>query len=107
MSGLTGALYAALVIYLGGWLMDKWIGNFALLLLLLTLVTFAYWLAERLYFAPRRRQGAALDEAQEGARRAELTRQGIKVDGDVDDVKGRLLQQRWWLDWTAGLFPVI
>ena len=52
MSALTGALYAALVIYLGGWLMDKWIGNFALLLLLLTLVTFAYWLAERLYFAP-------------------------------------------------------
>jgi signal peptidase I len=107
MSALTGALYAALVIYLGGWLMDKWIGNFALLLLLLTLVTFAYWLAERLFFAPRRRRAAALYESQEGARRAELARQGIKVDGDVDDVKGRLLQQPWWLDWTAGLFPVI
>ena len=107
MSALTGALYAALVIYLGGWLMDKWIGNFALLLLLLTLVTFAYWLAERLYFAPRRRRAAALYETQEGTRRAELTRQGIKVDGDVEDVKGRLLQQPWWLDWTAGLFPVI
>jgi len=75
MSALTGALYAALVIYLGGWLMDKWIGNFALLLLLLTLVTFAYWLAERLFFAPRRRKAAALYETQEGARRAELTRQ--------------------------------
>ena len=60
MSALTGALYAALVIYLGGWLMDKWIGNFALLLLLLTLVTFAYWLAERLYFAPRRRKASSL-----------------------------------------------
>jgi signal peptidase I len=107
MSALTGALYAALVIYLGGWLMDKWIGNFALLLLLLTLVTFAYWLAERLFFAPRRRRAAALYESQEAARRGELTRQGIKVDGDVEDVKGRLLQQPWWLDWTAGLFPVI
>src|ERR1700757_2533921 len=107
MSALTGALYAALVIYLGAWMMDKVVGNFALLLLLLTLVTFAYWLAERLYFAPRRRQAAALYETQEGARRAELTRQGIKVAGDVDDVKGRLLIQPWWLDWTAGLFPVI
>src|SRR6201991_3951718 len=107
MSALTGALYAALVIYLGGWLMDKWIGNFALLLLLLTLVTFAYWLAERLYFAPQHPQAGAQYESQEAARRAELTRQGIKVDGDVDDVKGRLLQQPWWLDWTAGLFPVI
>src|SRR6201997_1223320 len=107
MSALTGALYAALVIYLGGWLMDKWIGNFALLLLLLTLVTFAYWLAERLFFAPRRRRAAGLYETQEAARRAELTRQGIKVDGDVDDVKARLLMQPWWLDWTASLFPVI
>jgi signal peptidase I len=107
MSALTGALYAALVIYLGGWLMDKWIGNFALLLLLLTLVTFAYWLAERLYFAPRRRKAAALYETQDAARRSELSRQGIQVDGDVDDVKNRLLQQPWWLDWTAGLFPVI
>src|ERR1700709_2229587 len=103
MSALTGALYAALVIYLGGWLMDKWIGNFALLLLLLTLVTFAYWLAERLYFPPKREKGAGAYETGENARRAELTRQGIKVDGDVEDVKVTLLQQPWWLDWTAGL----
>ena len=107
MSALTGALYAALVIYLGGWLMDKWIGNFALLLLLLTLVTFAYWLAERLYFAPRRRAAAALYESQDAAKRAELARQGIKVDGDAEEGKNLLLQQPWWLDWTAGLFPVI
>jgi signal peptidase I len=108
MSALTGALYAALVIYLGGWLMDKWIGNFALLLLLLTLVTFAYWLAERLYFAPKRRRAAALLETHDVARRAELSRQGIdKVDGDLSEAKSRILQQPWWLDWTAGLFPVI
>jgi signal peptidase I len=108
MSALTGALYAALVIYLGGWLMDQWIGNFALLLLLLTLVTFAYWLAERLVFRPRRLAAAASLEAQDAARRAELTRMGIsKIDGDLDAAKARVLQQPWWLDWTAGLFPVI
>jgi signal peptidase I len=81
MSALTGALYAALVIYLGGWMMDKWVGNFALLLLLLTLFTFAYWLAERLYFAPRRQKAAALYESQDAARRAELARQGIAKVG--------------------------
>src|SRR6185503_19136490 len=107
MSALTGALYAALVIYLGAWMMDKVVGNFALLLFVLTVVTFAYWLAERLYFAPRRSRAAALYETQEAARRAELGRQGIKVDGDVDEVKNKLLEQPWWLDWTAGLFPVI
>jgi signal peptidase I len=108
MSALTGALYAALLVYLGGWLMDKWIGNFALLLLLLTLVTFAYWLAERLWFLPRRRRAAAELAANDAARRAELKRQGIeKVDGDVEEARARILAQPWWLDWTAGLFPVI
>jgi signal peptidase I len=108
MSALTGALYAALLVYLGGWLMDKWIGNFALLLLLLTLVTFAYWLAERLWFLPRRRRAAAALAASDAARRAELKRQGIeKVDGDVEEARARILAQPWWLDWTAGLFPVI
>ena len=30
-----------------------------------------------------------------------------KVDVDVHEAKGRILMQPWWLDWTAGLFPVI
>jgi signal peptidase I len=29
------------------------------------------------------------------------------VDGDVTEARQRLLMQPWWLDWTAGLFPVI
>ena len=40
--------------------------------------------------------------------RAELDRMGIqKVDVDVQESKDRILMQPWWLDWTAGLFPVI
>jgi signal peptidase I len=108
MGGLTAALYAALLVYLGGWFFNRWIGDFALLLFLLTLVTLAYWLAERLHFKPAREAAAAALEAQHGARRAELARQGIaQVDGDIEQAKGRLLMQPWWLDWTAGLFPVI
>jgi signal peptidase I len=30
-----------------------------------------------------------------------------KVDGDVEAAQRKLLMQPWWLDWTAGLFPVI
>ena len=59
MGSLTGLLYACLAVFLGGWYLGKWTGNFSLLLFILTLVTFAYWLAERLYFAPRRRVAAA------------------------------------------------
>ncbi len=108
MSALTGVLYGALVIYLGGWFMGHWSGNFSLLLFMLTSVTFLYWLAERFRFKPQREAAALTLEQQDLARRAELARQGIaKVDGNVSEARERLLMQPWWLDWTAGLFPVI
>ena len=108
MSLLTAALYGALALYLGGWFLGYWVGNFALLLAILTFVTLAYWLAERFHFAPTRAAAAARLERDHEARRAELNRMGIeKVDGDVAEARGRLLMQPWWLDWTAGLFPVI
>jgi signal peptidase I len=67
-----------------------------------------YWLAERFYFLPQRQQAAAALEANDIARRAELAKMGIaQVDGDITEAKHRLLMQPWWLDWTAGLFPVI
>jgi signal peptidase I len=109
MSALTGLLYSVLVVYLGGWYIGKWSGNFSLLLFCLTLFTFAYWLAERLIFAPRRTQAAALLDQQAQARRDSLAQQGIsKVDdGNLAQAKQALMAQPWWLDWTAGLFPVI
>jgi signal peptidase I len=108
MSALTAILYAALVVYLGGWYADQWIGNFSLLLFVLTVVTLAYWLAERFHFKPGREAAAAAVETQHTQRRAELATQGItQVDGNVQEARQALLAQPWWLDWTAGLFPVI
>ncbi len=108
MSTLTALLYGALGVYLGGWFLGYWTGNFALLLFTLTVFTFAYWLAERLRFKPAREAAAQALESQDAARRAGLAKLGIdKVDGDVEQAKRKLLAQPWWLDWTAGLFPVI
>ncbi len=108
MSLLTGFLYGALTLYLGGWYLGKWTGNFALLLFILSMVTMAYWLAERLFFAPRRRQAAAELERQAAQRSRELDKRGIKqVDTDISEARRSVLAQPWWLDWTAGLFPVI
>jgi signal peptidase I len=108
MSALTAALYGVLIVYLGGWFLGRWTGNFSLLLFILTMVTLAYWLAERFRFRPAREAAAATLETQDMQRRAELARMGIaKVDGDVAEARGKLLMQPWWLDWTAGLFPVI
>jgi signal peptidase I len=108
MSALTAILYAALAVYLGGWYADQWIGNFSLLLFVLTAVTLGYWLAERFHFKPAREAAAAAVEVQHTQRRTELAAQGIsQVDGSLLEAKHKVLAQPWWLDWTAGLFPVI
>lgn len=108
MQVLTSMVLAAFVGYAGAWYFGIVEGNFALLLLLATVVTGFYWVAERLYFLPQRRKAAALLESDAVLRRAELTKIGIsQVDGDIAQAKARILAQPWWLDWTAGLFPVI
>ncbi|MDR3065801.1 MULTISPECIES: signal peptidase I [Comamonas] len=109
MQWITAAILAAFVGYIAAWYTGSIEGNFALLLFLATMVTGLYWLAERLYFLPRRRAAAAALEQAAVERRAELDRMGIaKTDIEVSaDARDRILMQPWWLDWTAGLFPVI
>ncbi|MBY0454537.1 MAG: signal peptidase I [Burkholderiaceae bacterium] len=104
----TALVLAAFVGYIGAWYTGMIEGNFALLLFLATVVTGCYWLAERFYFLPQRQRAAQAIEDAAAQRRAELDRMGIaKVDVDVQEAQGRILMQPWWLDWTAGLFPVI
>jgi signal peptidase I len=108
MSSITAVVLAAFVGYGAAWYFGKVDGNFSLLLFLAAVVTGIYWLAERLYFLPQRHRAVeAMDEAI-SKRHAELAKMGInKVDTDTAEAKTRLIMQPWWLDWTAGLFPVI
>ena len=98
-----------LLVYLGGWYIGKWIGNFSLLLFMLTLVTLAYWLAERFHFKPRARPPPpTLEHARRRApRRAGATWASPRSTATLRRRARRVLAQPWWLDWTAGLFPVI
>ena len=108
MQVLTSLILAAFVGYAGAWYFGSLEGNFALLLFMATVVTGLYWLAERFYFLPQRRKAAAVLEVEAAKRRADLQKMGIaQVDGDIAEAKALLLAQPWWLDWTAGLFPVI
>ena len=108
MPFLTSLVLAAFVGYAGSWYLGFIEGNFALLLFMATVVTGVYWLAERFVFLPRRQEAAAQLEAQAAQRRLELSKMGIeKIDTDIQDARDKLLMQPWWLDWTAGLFPVI
>ncbi len=105
---LTSLVLAAFAGYAGFWYLGYIEGNFALLLFMATVVTGLYWLAERYYFLPQRNQAAALLDSEAAQRTAKLDKLGIKqVDSDLVLAKAQLLQQPWWLDWTAGLFPVI
>ena len=107
---LTSFVLAGFAAYIGAWLLGRIEGNFVLLLFIATVVTGLYWLAERFYFLPRRHKAALALEQSAAERRKALQEKGInRVDGDGDISKAQatLLMQPWWLDWTAGLFPVI
>jgi signal peptidase I len=105
---LTAIILAGFAGYAAGWYLGFIEGNFALLLLLATVVTGVYWLAERFHFLPQRRAAAERLQAETASRREELSRMGIeKIDTDTREAQQKLLAQPWWLDWTAGLFPVI
>lgn len=108
MQYLTTLVLAAFVGYAGAWYTGMIEGNFALLLLMAVVVSGIYWVGERFYFLPRRQAAVQKLESESQARREELTRMGIqKIDTDIAPAREKLLMQPWWLDWTAGLFPVI
>jgi len=108
MQALTGFLLAALVAWLVAWFRGLVDANFELLLFVVSVVTGAYWIAEQLIFAPARKRAAEQLESEDVERRKALSRQGIKqVDGDLTEAKAAILAQPWWLEWTAGLAPVV
>ena len=108
MSAITAVVLAVFVGYGASWYFGLVDGNFSLLLFLAAVVTGIYWLAERFYFLPQRYQAVHALEETTAQRHAELSAKGItKVDTDINEAKTRLVMQPWWLDWTAGLFPVI
>ncbi len=80
--------------------------NFALILFLLLLLTFVAWVADRMWFLPRRRREAkALLDA------FERSQAGGAPVGDPSAARAAIaekaLRQPAWLEYTAGLFPVI
>ena len=111
MQFITSLILACFVGYAGSWYLGMHDGNFALLLFMAVVVTGCYWLAERFYFLPQREKAAQALQDASTTRMAELTKMGIsRVDGDLANIQtaqDKIRAQPWWLDWTAGLFPVI
>ncbi|MDR5772168.1 MULTISPECIES: signal peptidase I [unclassified Caballeronia] len=83
--------------------------NFALILLILVVLTGIAWVLDKLMFQPQRRRSA-------DAAVAEFDRQQERVgerfaDENAAQTRARLhddkLRQPWWLEYTASFFPVI
>jgi signal peptidase I len=110
MPTFTAIVLTCFVAYATGWYSGKIEGSFALLLLMATVVSGTYWIAEQFIYLPRRRAAALQLDEQHAKRLQDLKQQGITVqDDDASYMKAReeLYRQPWWMDWTAGLFPVI
>ena len=106
MQAVTAFVLAAFCSYAGSWYLGYIEGNFALLMLIALVISGCYWLAEKFYFLPQRQQVAAKLDAD--MLQSNLKKMGMdQADLDVNEARDRLLMQPWWLDWTAGLFPVI
>jgi signal peptidase I len=106
MQALTAFVLAAFCSYAGSWYLGYIEGNFALLMLIALIISGCYWLAEKFYFLPQRQLAASKLDAQ--TLQMSMKKMGMdRADHDVNEARERLLMQPWWLDWTAGLFPVI
>lgn len=84
------------------------LGNFALILFVLTVVTGVIWFLDVFIFAKQRRQNADKALAEYDARRAKLTAEGIRLEESTrHDMEASLLKQPVWIEYSGSFFPVI
>lgn len=84
------------------------LGNFALVLFLLTIATGVVWGLDRFYLAPQRRKSVEAELAEFDARTARLSEGGIKPDlTGRAALADKLDRQPTWVAYTGSFFPVI
>lgn len=89
-------------------LMTTILGNFALILFVLTVFTGTIWVLELFYFSKKRRVAANLALAEYDERQNRLTAEGIKLQqGGREELESRLMHQSAWIEYTGSFFPVI
>ena len=84
------------------------LGNFALILFVLTLITGVIWFLDTFYLAKQRRQAADRALADFDARNAKLTAEGIRLQaGGRGELEATMLKQPVWIEYSGSFFPVI
>ena len=84
------------------------LGNFALILFILMVVSGVIWFYDRLVLAKKRKAAAEAALAAFDERNARLKAQGIKVDESGRDIlREKLLKRPMWVEYSGSFFPVI
>jgi signal peptidase I len=84
------------------------LGNFALILFVLTVVTGVIWFMDVFHFARQRRAKADAALAEFDARHARLRADGIKSDDSGRaKLESDILRQPTWIEYSGSFFPVI
>jgi signal peptidase I len=85
------------------------LGNFALILFVLMVITGVIWFLDVFYLAKQRRAAANRALAEYDARNAKLTADGIKVDnnGNRAALEAGIMRQPVWIEYSGSFFPVI
>ncbi len=84
------------------------LGNFALILFILTIITGIIWFLDVFYLSRQRRAKANATLAKFDARNAKLNADGIKFDeSGRAALEANLLKQPTWIEYSGSFFPVI
>jgi signal peptidase I len=84
------------------------LGNFALILFLLTIATGVIWVLDVFYLSKQRRVRADAALAAFDARNAKLRAEGLKVDeSGRASLEADFLRQPTWIEYSGSFFPVI
>ncbi|HJV87037.1 MAG TPA: signal peptidase I [Noviherbaspirillum sp.] len=84
------------------------LGNFALILFILTIGTGIVWFLDVFHFAKQRRARADAALAEFDTRHAKLRAEGIKADDSGRaKLEAEILKQPTWIEYSGSFFPVI
>lgn len=84
------------------------LGNFALILFILAVITGAIWFLDTFFLDKRRRLAAKKILAEFDARNAKLTTEGIRLqESGRAELEARLIKQPVWIEYSGSFFPVI
>jgi signal peptidase I len=108
MSALTAVVLGLLGVYVLAMIGGQVPTDFAVFLLVCSVVSGAYFAAEALYFAPRRREDTVRtllefdrrNRPAQGARPEVLAKERAALQEELS-------HRPWWVEYTAGFFPVI